>query len=184
MSFPEIPGEATPDQQAPLVVNIAIIPALEEQAPILANMFELYAHDFSEFIDLRLGADGRFGYTYLPMYWKEPGHYPFFILVNGSFAGFVFVRKGSRISGAANVWDIAEFFILRGFRRAGIGSRVAMSVWQQFPGQWEVRVLQRNQQARKFWTCAIDAFTGRNNEPVALHKDGEDWFVYSFVSTA
>jgi hypothetical protein len=41
-------------------VKVEIIPALEEQEPILANLLELYAHDFSEFIDLNLGADGRY----------------------------------------------------------------------------------------------------------------------------
>jgi hypothetical protein len=48
-------------------VKVEIIPALEEQEPILANLLELYAHDFSEFIDLKLGADGRFGYKHLPI---------------------------------------------------------------------------------------------------------------------
>ncbi|HSE21540.1 MAG TPA: hypothetical protein VLB68_07760 [Pyrinomonadaceae bacterium] len=42
-------------------VQIEVIPATSEQRPILANLFELYAHDFSEFYDLELGADGRFG---------------------------------------------------------------------------------------------------------------------------
>ena len=170
------------DTQTPLVLNVEIIPALAEQAPILANMFELYAHDFSEFIDLRLGADGRFGYSYLPRYWTEPGHYPFFILVNGSFAGFVFVRKGSLVTGDPDVWDMAEFFILRSFRRAGLGLSVAMSVWQQHPGRWEVRVLRCNQHAVHFWSRAVDAFMHENTPPAALHKDGEDWCVYSFVS--
>ncbi len=175
--------EAAPETQTPLILNIEIVPALAGQAPILANMFELYAHDFSEFIDLRLGADGRFGYNYLPNYWKKPGHYPFFVLVNGSFAGFVFVRKGSLITDDSDVWDIAEFFILRSFRRAGLGTRVAMAVWQQFPGRWEVRVLRRNQQAVEFWPRAINAFIGLAISPAVLSKDGEDWFVYSFIAT-
>ena len=38
-------------------------------------MLELYAHDFSEFIDLKLGADGRFGYKHLYLYWKESIHF-------------------------------------------------------------------------------------------------------------
>jgi hypothetical protein len=56
-------------------VNIEIIPSLPEQEPVLANLLELYAHDFSEFIDLELGADGRFGYEHLPLYWKESSRY-------------------------------------------------------------------------------------------------------------
>jgi hypothetical protein len=71
-------------------VNVEIIPSVPEQEPVLANLFELYAHDFSAFIDLELGADGRFGYEYLPLYWKESSRYPFLIKVNGHLAGFVF----------------------------------------------------------------------------------------------
>jgi len=177
-------NEVAADTRAPLVLNIEIVPALEGQASILANMFELYAHDFSEFLDLRLGADGRFGYNYLPNYWKEPGHYPFFILVNGSFAGFVFVRKGSVVTGDPEVWDIAEFFILRSFRRVGLGTRVAMAVWRLFPGQWEVRVLRRNLHAVGFWPRAINEFMGFAITPAAVSKDAEEWFVYSFKAAA
>jgi hypothetical protein len=43
-----------------------------EQELILANLLELYAHDFSEFHELELGSDGRFGYGGLPLYWSEP----------------------------------------------------------------------------------------------------------------
>jgi hypothetical protein len=33
-------------------VQIEVIPATSEERPILANLLELYAHDFSEFYDL------------------------------------------------------------------------------------------------------------------------------------
>ena len=52
-------------------VNVEITPALPEHEPVLANLLEFYAHDFSEFIDLKIGEDGRFGYEHLPLYWKE-----------------------------------------------------------------------------------------------------------------
>lgn len=51
--------------------RIAVIPARPEHESILANLLELYAHDFSEFHDLEVGADGRFGYSSLPLYWIE-----------------------------------------------------------------------------------------------------------------
>src|SRR5450755_4496148 len=42
--------------------HIEVIPAKPKDEPILANLLELYAHDFSEFHNIDLGADGRFGY--------------------------------------------------------------------------------------------------------------------------
>jgi len=164
-------------------VEVEVVPARPEQEPALANMLELYAHDFSEFVDLKLGADGRFGYRHLPLYWKEPGRHPFIIKADGHLAGFVFVRRGSEVSDDVDVWDIAEFFVVRGFRRLGVGTKAAQDIWRQFPGKWEVRVIDRNQRAREFWGRAVREFLGESIEPVLLDKDGESWRVFSFEST-
>jgi hypothetical protein len=80
-----------------------------EQEAVMANLLELYAHDFSELQDKDLGEDGRFGYGTLPLYWTEPGRYPFLVRVNGRLAGLVLVRRGSVISGEEAVLDMAEF---------------------------------------------------------------------------
>jgi predicted acetyltransferase len=163
-------------------VRVELIPALPEQEPILANLLELYAHDFSEFLGLKLGADGRFGYAHLPLYWKEPDRHPFLAMVNGHWAGFVFVRRGSQMSGNESIWDMTEFFILRGYRRLGIGKQVAHEVWKQFPGTWEVRVIGRNRKAKDFWARAIGEFVGKAVDPVSFDKNGEGWHVFSFES--
>lgn len=162
--------------------RVEIIPALQEQEPTLANLLELYAHDFSEFIDIKLGADGRFGYKHLPLYWKEPDRYPFLIMVNGNLGGFVFVRRGSEISNDADVWDMAEFFVVRGFRRHGVGIKAAHQIWRKFPGKWEVRVINRNQKALKFWRRAISEFLGRSIYAIPFDKDAESWHLFSFES--
>jgi predicted acetyltransferase len=163
-------------------VNVEIIPALQKHEPILANLLELYAYDFSEFIDLKLGADGRFGYEHLPLYWKESGRHPFLIMVNGHLAGFVFVRKGSQISADNNIWDMAEFFVARSYRRLGIGMKAAHEIWKQFSGKWEVRVIDRNQKAKEFWGQAIGGFLGKTINPASFLKNGEGWHVFSFES--
>jgi hypothetical protein len=90
-------------------VKIELISASPEQQPILANLLELYAQDFSEFHPIELGKDGRFGYSDLPLYWSESTRYPFLVTIDDKFAGFTFVRKGSRLSGDQNVWDMTEF---------------------------------------------------------------------------
>ena len=162
--------------------EVEIVPALPEQEPVLANMLELYAHDFSEFVDLKLGPDGRFGYRRLPLYWTEPGRYPFIVKTGGHLAGFVFVRRGSEISQDADVWDVAEFFIVRGLRRLGLGTKAAHEVWRRFPGRWEVRVSGRNRKAKEFWARAVAEFVGEAVEPVPFEKDGEGWHLFSFES--
>jgi len=161
---------------------IQVVPASPEQAPIIANLLELYAHDFSEFHHLELAADGRFGYPNLPLYWSEPDHHAFLVKVNGRLAGLVLVKRGSEVSADARVWDVGEFFIVRGYRRKGIGIKVAHEVWRRFPGPWEVRVMESNRDAFKFWQIAITTFIGRNSRPAPIEKDGECWHVFSFTS--
>jgi predicted acetyltransferase len=163
-------------------LSIEVISAAPEQEPVLANLFELYAHDFSEFSNVELGADGRFGYKHLSLYWVEPDRYPFLVKVDGKLAGFVLVKRGSEVSVEKNVWDVAEFFIARGYRRRGVGMKVAHQVWRRFPGRWEVRVLESNPSAREFWRCAVNGFTGEASFPVRVEKGGESWHLFSFES--
>ena len=94
--------------------RIQVISAAPAQAPILANLLELYVHDFSEFRSLEIGDDGRFGYPSLPLYWSDPDRHPFLVQVDGKLAGLVFVKRASGMLGADSVWDMAEFFVIRG----------------------------------------------------------------------
>ena len=155
-------------------MHIELVPAAPEQESVMANLLELYAHDFSEFHHLELGADGRFGYQALPQYWSDPGCYPFLIKVDGRLAGLALVKKG------AEVWDVAEFFIVRAHRRKGIGMKAAHELWRRFPGPWEVRVMQSNRTALHFWERAITTFNnGEAIHPARIEKDGEFWYVFA-----
>jgi predicted acetyltransferase len=160
--------------------RVEVIPAGPDQEPILANLLELYAHDFSEFHHLELGPDGRFGYPHLPLYWREPNRHPFLVSVDGQLAGLVFVKQGSETSGDETVWDMAEFFVVRGYRGRGIGTEIAHEMWRRIPGPWEVRVMESNVAAQRFWERAIGAFTGEPVESVRIEKGGRVWHVFRF----
>jgi predicted acetyltransferase len=162
--------------------HVELIPATPQHEPVLANLLELYAHDFSEFHHLELGADGRFGYRHLRLYWSEPGRHPFLVRVDGKLAGLVLVKRGSEISGTKSVWDMAEFFVVRLYRRRGIGTEIAHEVWRRFPGLWEVRAMRSNRPACHFWEGAISAFTGKAIQSVRVEKGGECWRLFSFES--
>ena len=164
--------------------KIEVIPAAPDQEPILANLLELYVHDFSEFLDIELGEDGRFGYADLPRYWREIDLHPFLVRIDGRWGGFALVRKGSEFSGNAGVWDMVEFFVVRRYRRMGIGTRIAGEIWRRFPGRWEIRAMQANDSARRFWKRAIEEFTGREVHWSRVEKNGGCWTVFSFESNS
>ena len=157
--------------------QIELVPAGPEQESILTNLFELYAHDFSEFYDLVLGSDGRFHYNPLSLYWSNPDGHAFLIKTEGRLAGFVLVQKN------ATVWDVGDFFVVRAYRRKGIGIKTAHEVWRRFPGPWEVRVMESNGTALKFWERAIAAFNGGEAiPPASIEQTGRRWHVFEFES--
>ena len=153
--------------------SIELLPATLGDQPAISNLYQLYIHDFSDYVEQKLGDDGRFGYDPLPPYWTEPDRFPFLIRVDGSLAGFALVRKGSVFSGKTDIWDMADFFVVRGARGIGVGYVITKEIWRRFPGPWEVRVLTTNLNALTFWSKAISRFTGHPLEPI-LVTDGED----------
>ncbi len=145
--------------------------------PLVDNLIQLYAHDFSEFHHVELDSRGRFTYAPLPLYWSDPARHPFLVRMDGRLAGFVLVQRNE------TAWDMVEFFVLRGFRRRGVGTAIAHDVWTRFPGRWEVRVMQANHSALPFWKRAISTFTGQRIEPIGIEKDDNSWHVFTFEST-
>jgi predicted acetyltransferase len=162
--------------------HIEIIPASMQQKVIVANLFELYMHDFSEFVDLEIGPEGRFGCGDLAIYWTEPARHPLLIYVDGRLAGFALIDGLPREAPDVMVWDMAEFFILRRYRRAGIGTEVAQQVWKRFPGRWQVRVIVSNQPAYRFWHHAIERFAGQEIAATRIRQGGRDRHLFSFES--
>lgn len=163
-------------------LRIEIAPAGPELESLLENLLELYAHDLSEYFDVPLQPSGRFGYPPLPLYWREEGRFPFIVKADQQIAGFILVSRGSRISHAPQVWDVAEFFIMRGYRKQGIGATAAAEVFRRFPGRWEVRVLENNVPALAFWKSAIRSFAMDCGEAPYIDSQHKAWRVFSFES--
>jgi predicted acetyltransferase len=153
------------------------------EAPILANLLELYSHDLSPYFALQIGADGRFGYRYLPKYWEEPERrFAFFIMADAQLAGFALATLDSSPSDAQKRLDVAEFFVLRARRVHGIGARAACLLWERLPGHWSVRVATENRDAVLFWRRTISHYTDENYAEGALQQGDIARQRFTFVS--
>ena len=53
---------------------------------------------------------------------------------------------------------MAEFFVMRGHRRHGIGIKAAHLAFDLFPGQWEVAQQLSNQPSIHFWDECINTY--------------------------
>ena len=132
---------------------IDIVPAAIGEKPVLRHLIELYRYDFSEFDGSTLDEHGEFGYPYLDHYWTEPERHPFLIRVDGRWAGFALVRVGT--GDGQPTAEMAEFFVLRSYRRAGVGARLARHLFDRFPGPWVVAHAGRNARADAFWRVVV-----------------------------
>jgi len=162
--------------------DVALDVASPGDAGLLANLLELYVHDLSEvFPRIQIGADGRFGYDSLSLYWSEPERrFPFFIRCDGRIAGFVLVTRGSPASDDPDVFDVAEFFILRRYRRSGVGRLAAFLLWNRLPGRWIVRVSEANRGAMPFWAGVVAEYTKGALTECTREGSPAPWRVFSF----
>ena len=155
-------------------MQVALIAAVPSDEPMLSRLKQLYVYDFSEIMPVDVGEDGVFvGGTSISSCWVEPWRHAFTIRVDAKIAGFCIVDRRSRLSGNTGVSDVAEFFVMRRFRRHGVGLRAAHLAFDQFPGAWEVRERVHNVAATLFWRRAIDTYTG--GEYTEHVHDDERW---------
>ena len=130
-----------------------------EEKPVLRNLMQLCLYDYSEYNGGDVGEHGLFGYKYIDHYWTEEGRHPFYMLVGGKLAGVALVRQLERSSGRLE-YELAEFFVLRKYRRKGVGADVAVRLFDKLPGKWSVGQEAGNEPAQVFWRKVVGGYTG------------------------
>lgn len=164
-------------------MNIKLQPASLTDKPVLRNLLELCQHDYSEYNHEDVDEHGLFGYKYLDHYWTEPDRYAFLIQADSKLAGFVLVRAiGPR--DVPLTYSIAEFFIMRKYRRQGVGKQVAWSIFDQFPGEWQIYQEPGNLPAQHFWRRIIHEYTQGNYTDENLQTGEWDGPCQKFFSRA
>lgn len=146
----------------------------------LDNLFQLYLHDMAEWFEVDTGSDGRYAYP-TDTIW-ERGLGVFFAYAGAIPIGFAVVGSAERWVGDADVRDLHEFFVVRRYRRHGVGQALAHHVWRQYPGAWLVRVYQRNSPALSFWRHAVASHCGSNYREETRTVDSRRWSYFTFES--
>lgn len=130
-------------------MSVHVSLATEGDKPLVRRLLELNAHDFSEFDGRDLGPHAEYGYPFLDHYWAEPEQRrAYLIRVEGQVAGCALVRLGEAHS-------MAEFFVVRKYRRSGVGTIAARQVFGLHGGPWSVHEVPGHDAAVAFWRRAI-----------------------------
>ena len=133
--------------------NLSISKIGPESDAVLRNLFEHYLHDMAEWFEIDTQAGGSYSYDTSSVW--DNGYDAYLAKVGDSIAGFALVGSAVEWLGDIGAHDVHEFFVIRGFRRNGVGQGMATALWNERSGEWLVRVLELNAPAVLFWRTAI-----------------------------
>lgn len=156
--------------------DLVVSRADADAAPIIANLMQLYIHDFSELwfdreAEGELGPDGRYAdYPHLDLYWTDPTRQAWLFRIKSLPVGFALVNE---IAHSRTPVDhaVAEFFIVRKHRRRGVGLAAAHALFGTAWGVWEAAVVRRNLGALAFWRRAAASYPGVRDLVEEDHDD-------------
>ena len=178
--------QSTSDTQT---VTVAVASLADKT--VIEGMLQFYIYDFSDLepatsAAFEFDAAGRFApYPHLDEYWTDENRWPLLIRKGGHNVGFALINTISHRDGGAVERNMAEFFVARKHRRAGVAQQAFHQILARYPGTWEVAIAARNTTAKVFWPKAIAAapnVTGLT----ALEGDGQHWRgpIYTFQARA
>ncbi|REF34693.1 GNAT family N-acetyltransferase [Thermasporomyces composti] len=150
--------------------HVQLVRVAERHKTVLANLVQFYRYDLSEVRNYELSPHGTYPYRYLDHYFVEPAREPLFILAGERLAGFALVRKLDD-----GLLHLAEFFVLRALRRAGIGRRAATKLFRRFPGDWQLEYDHANVPATRFWPQVVEAVADGPIEARDLYPPDVDY---------
>ena len=147
---------------------------------VLGNLFEHYLHDMAVWFEFDPKESGAYEYPTGEIW--DAGYRVFLLYREEIPVGFALVGSGEEFVRQAEVNDVDEFFVLRRYRRQGLGSAFAAALFDRLPGEWLVRVFARNQDGIPFWRSLIAAYTGSRYSETEHEVEGYGWSYFLFRS--
>jgi predicted acetyltransferase len=147
-----------------------VLPAKAADVSVVRNLSGYYIYDFTEYMGWACPESGQFGgCDELFAEWEAGTNHPFLVRVDGELAGFAAVGHDA----ASGEFYGQEFFILRKFRRRGVGRAAAYALFDLFPGPWRVDLLMENIPALRFWQPTIQQYIGA--APLQIEEHESPW---------
>ena len=126
------------------------------------HLLQLYEYEFSDITKLEVNRQGLFTNVELQKHLDEGSCRPYLMQYQGKWAGLAVVNLKSYLNDDPHVKDIAEFFLMKLYRKRRIGLLMASHLFDLFPGKWEVRQFPEATEARAFWLRVISHYTNQH----------------------
>lgn len=133
--------------------HLELRPAARDDWPCLENLMQFYLYELSQWLPIKLTAQGLYALQSLDDYWRHPATHPWLILVAGELAGFAVIDQQRCDSDARH--NLGYLFVARRFRRLGVGRQVAQQLFEHHQGPWQVMHFDANLPARSFWQAML-----------------------------
>jgi predicted acetyltransferase len=161
--------------------NFTISKIGPESDGILRTLFQHYLRDMAQWFEVDAEPDGSYAYDFSSI-WKNYDVY--LAKVDAAEAGFALVGSAAEWIDDSRIHDVHEFFVMTKFRRQGIGQRMVTFLWNQYPGEWLVRVLEANAAAVRFWRITISNYSRNSQKEETRIVNGRAWRFFRFTSFA
>ncbi len=151
-------------------MHFSVSEATSEERSVVRHLLQLYLHDFSEFDGDEVNAEGLYHYPCIEEYWDAPNA-AFLFKAGGNYAGFCLVDSDVLLKNSEH--SISEFFVLRKYRKSGLGRFAASHIFASRPAAWEVAQHESNFPAQAFWRKVVAEYTNGNYAEESLNT--EEW---------
>lgn len=137
-------------------LTVELIPTAPDQIDLIRNLYQFYAYESSDWEQQDVELDGRYYIheEHLLRYWQEPDWSASVLLINGEVAGFMLVER-SELPGI-DALELADLFILKKYRRRGIGRALMGQVLMGGHENWLVRYSLQDDAADAFWNKVLE----------------------------
>jgi predicted acetyltransferase len=162
-------------------MRVVVTAATDGDRDVIERLGQLYQHDFSEFDGNDVEPSGSFGELDIGRFFGAPDRFAYLVRVDDRLAGFALVSDGWSVLGEGDHY-MAEFFIMRKYRRHGVGTRFATDLFDRHRGVWEVAQMRTNTPAQAFWRKLIAGYTGGDFREVDVDNDDWDGPIQVFTS--
>ena len=152
-------------------MQIQLIQTSAEQLPLIRNLYQFYAYESPDWEEEDVETDGRFYVhdPYLALYWQREDWSAQLILVDGFIAGFLLIER-SELPGV-DALEFADLFILKKYRRQGIGRALVEQVILASQHSWIVSLYPQDPLAVPFWQAMFEQLPFRSLQQLV---DAED----------
>ena len=154
--------------------DATIVPATRSHYGLIKDMAVAYMTELRYALQLPLGQD----IAYFDNYFADSDRYIFLIKHGIKNAGFALINKVC--AHPDSEYHVAEFYIQEQFRRHGVASRAASSIFNSMPGNWEISIMPNHNSALDFWLYTVKQHT--NSAYECVHAQGDSKTLIHFTS--